>query len=82
LENPLDSKAAEKVLKDVSQDFELEAAFKKLQQETAKDIAEGNVPARLKVFKDSGGNLFYKRGPKRTELADKALAAHRVAKGA
>lgn len=81
LENPLDSKAAEKVLKEVGDDLELQAAVKKLQQEVAKEASEGNVGAKLKVFKDRQGTLYYKDGPRRAELNTRSVPLHRVAKG-
>lgn len=81
LENPLDNKAAEKVLKEVGEDLELQAAVKKLQQEVAKETAEGSGAARLKVFKDRRGTKYYQDGPRRYNAASESVPMHRVAKG-
>jgi len=80
LEDPLDSTVANKVLKDIGDDVELAAAMKRLQAETAKEISEGNVPVRLKVFTDKRNQKFYKSGPGRRPVAGREVPMHRVAK--
>lgn len=81
LENPLDTKAAQKVLKEVGEDLEFKAAIKRLQSQVAKEAADGKTGVRLKVFKDRKGTLYYKDGPRRAELSTKAVPMHRVIKG-
>lgn len=77
LENPLDGKAADKVIKDIADDEELAAALKRLQVEAAKDPAG---TARVVVYKDSAGRTYYKPGNRRNKVDSLAMPMHRVVK--
>jgi hypothetical protein len=82
LENPLDGKAAKRVLDDIGDDVELTSAMQELQRQAAQEAAEGTAPAQVRVFKDASGKRYLQEGPGRTLLnREEFIPVHRVAKG-
>ena len=79
MENPLDKDAAERVLKDVGDDMDLAAAIRKIQEQTAQELAEGKAVGKLVVYRDKTNTLYTRPDTGRAKL-DMALAPHRVVK--
>jgi len=75
LENPLDAKAAKRVLDAIGEDEELKAAFTSLQKEMAKEAAEGNVGNKIKLYQ-KGTTTYTTPGSGRKEIS--SIPAHRM----
>lgn len=78
LEEPLNVKVADDLLKDVQEDQNLTAALKRLQSEIAKSQAAGTEgTVRAKLFKDKSGKLYTTDGAGRT-AAGESIPTHRI----